>query len=109
MSDHVTSDKLFERLTVLEAGHSAMNTALGLIVDTLQVQTNLLQELCALAQDEPEPSSLGRILSELTFSVGKMGANVETVATKLDELPERIGAEIDRFLCDPPPSPTEAG
>jgi hypothetical protein len=80
------------RLTALEAGQTAIVNALGLVLDTLQQQTNLLHELVDAARDEPGPSPVITSLDELTAAVVKMGAGVETLAKKFDELPDAIGA-----------------
>jgi hypothetical protein len=80
------------RLAVLEAGQTAIVTALGLVLDTLQQQTNLLHELVDAARDEPGPSPVITSLDELTEAVVRMGAGVESLAQKFDELPDAIGA-----------------
>ena len=80
------------RLTALEVGQTAIVTALGQVLDTLQQQTNLLHELVDAARDEPGPSPVITSLDELTAAVVKMGAGVETLARKFDELPDAIGA-----------------
>ena len=80
------------RLTALESGQTAIVTALGLVLDTLQQQTNLLQELVDAARDEAGPSPVITSLEELTAAVVKMGAGVETLARKFDGLPDAIGA-----------------
>ena len=101
MSEIATSENLNIRLASLEAGQLAMNTALGLMIDTLQMQTNLLQELAALARDEPESSPIMQSIEDLTSAVVEMGANVETVGSLLSELPEKIAAVIDGPKHDP--------
>lgn len=80
------------RLTALEVGQTAIVTALGLVLDTLQQQTNLLHELVDAARDEPGPSPVITSLDELTEAVVRMGAGVEILAQKFDELPGAIGA-----------------
>jgi hypothetical protein len=80
------------RLATLEAGQTAIVTALGLVLDTLQQQTNLLYELVDAARDEPGPSPVIISLDELTEAVVRMGAGVESLAQKFDELPDAIGA-----------------
>jgi len=80
------------RLAVLEAGQTAIVTALGLVLDTLQQQTNLLHELVESARDEPGPSPVITSLDELTEAVVRMGAGVEMLAQKFDGLPDAIGA-----------------
>ena len=80
------------RLAALEAGQTAIVTALGLVLDTLQQQTNLLQELVDAARDEPGPSPVITSLDELTEAVVRMGAGIETLAQKFDALPDAISA-----------------
>jgi hypothetical protein len=102
MSEIATTENLHIRMASLEAGQLAMNTALGLMIDTLQMQTNLLQELAGLARDEPGPSPIMQSIEDLTTAVLDMGANVEIVGSMLAELPAKIGAVIDGPKSDPP-------
>lgn len=101
MSEIATPENLNIRMASLEAGQLAMNTALGLMIDTLQMQTNLLQELAGLARDEPGPSPVTQSIEDLTTAVVDMGANVEMVGSMLAELPEKIGAVIGGPKYDP--------
>jgi hypothetical protein len=80
------------RLAALEAGQTAIVTALGLVLDTLQQQTNLLHELVDAARDEPGPSPVITSLDELTEAVVRMGVGIELLAQKFDVLPDAIGA-----------------
>ena len=102
MSEIATPENLNIRMASLEAGQLAMNTALGLMIDTLQMQTNLLQELAGLARDEPGPSPIMQSIEDLTTAVVDMGANVEIVGSMLAELPAKIGAVIVGPKSDPP-------
>jgi hypothetical protein len=82
------------RLAALESGQTAIVTALRLVLDTLQQQTNLLQELADAARDEPGPSPVIASLDELTEAVVRMGAGIETLAQKFDALPDAISAAV---------------
>ncbi|HTU54093.1 MAG TPA: hypothetical protein VMF62_08995 [Acetobacteraceae bacterium] len=95
MAGAAPSDTTPARLAALEAGQAAMIEAMGLMLDTLQQQTNLLRELAEAAKDEPGPSPIMRTLDELTGAVVRMGAGIETLGGKLDALPDAIGAVID--------------
>ena len=100
-------DTITVRLSALEAGQSAMNQALGLMLDTLQQQTNLLREIAAAVQDEPGPSPIMQSLDELTAAVVQMGAGIETLGAKLDALPDAISAAMEGGT-PPPETPTAA-
>jgi hypothetical protein len=80
------------RLSALEVGQTAIVNALGLVLDTLQQQTNLLHELVDVARDEPGSSPVITSLDDLTEAVVRMGAGVEILAQKFDGLPDAIGA-----------------
>jgi methyl-accepting chemotaxis protein len=95
LPDQSSVDQTTVRLTALEAGQKAMNQALGLMIDTLQQQTNLLSEIAQAVRQEPGPSPIVQGLDELTAAVVQMGAGVETLHAKLDELPAAIGAVLD--------------
>lgn len=86
------ADPVSTRLAGLERGQTAIVAALGQVLGTLQQQTNLLHELVQAARDEPGPSPVITSLDELTAAVVKMGAGVETLGQKFDELPNAIGA-----------------
>jgi hypothetical protein len=74
------------RLTALEAGQNAMNGALGLMLDTLQAQTNLLRRLHEYAKDEPAESPATKILGELTGAITELDASISGMAKKFDHL-----------------------
>jgi len=95
MSEIAALENMNARLTSLEAGQLVMNTAIGLMIDTLHVQTNLLRELADLAGNEPGPSPILQSLEDLTAAVVEMGENVDGVGAMLADLPKKIGAAID--------------
>jgi hypothetical protein len=95
MADSPLTNPTIARLAALEAGQLAMNQALGLMVDTLQQQTNLLSEIAAAVRDEPGPSPVIQSLDELTGAVVQMGAGIEVLSAKLDALPDAISAALD--------------
>jgi hypothetical protein len=86
MSEIASSENLNLRMASIERGQLAMNTALVLMLDTLQMQTNLLSELADLARVEPGPSPVVQSLDNLTSAVEDMGANVEAVGSILTQL-----------------------
>jgi len=73
MAEIATSENINSRLSSIEAAQLAMNSALGLMIDTLQMQTNLLGELADLARDEPGPSPLLQSMDDLTAAVRRWG------------------------------------
>ena len=95
MADTPPADLTITRLTALETGQTAMHQALGLVLDTLQQQTNLLREIAAAVHDEPGPSPVLQSLDELTEAVVQMGLGIESLSTKLDTLPDAISAAMD--------------
>lgn len=95
------ADPFIARLAALEAGQSKMNQALGLMLDTLQQQTNLLSEIAAAVRDEPGPSPIIQSLDELTGAVVQMGVGIEVLSAKLDALPDAISAAMDGGALPP--------
>lgn len=110
MSDQSSVNSTAVRLTALEAGQKAMNQALGLMIDTLHQQTNLLTEIAQAVRQEPGPSPIVQSLDELTAAVVRMGAGVETLHAQLEGLPAAIGAVLDGgeppAPAHEPPDPT---
>jgi hypothetical protein len=107
MAETPYADATINRLGALEAGQRLMNQALGLMLDTLQQQTNLLQEIATAVRDDPGPSPVMQSLDELTSAVVRMGGGIEMLGTKLDALPDAISAALDDGAM--PPVPPEAG
>lgn len=101
MADSPLTNPSIARLAALEAGQLKMNQALGLMLDTLQQQTNLLSEIAVAVRDEPGPSPVIQSLDELTEAVVQMGAGIEVLSAKLDALPDAISAALDGTA--PPP------
>lgn len=101
MADSSPADPITSRLTALEAGQNAVNQALGLMLDTLHQQTNLLREIADAVKDEPGPSPVIQSLEDLTDAVVSMGAGIEALGAKLDDLPDAIGAAMEGVAMPP--------
>ncbi|MCB8883939.1 hypothetical protein ACELLULO517_27075 [Acidisoma cellulosilytica] len=89
------ADQIAARLKALESGQSLMNQALGLLVDTLQQQTDLLAEIAAAVREEPGQSPIVAAINDLTAAVETMGAGVDVLHEKLDALPAALSAALD--------------
>ena len=74
---------------------TAMETAMGLMIDTMQQQLNLLREIAEAVRQEPGESPVVTALDELTQAVVAMGANVETLAQRFEVLPDELAAALD--------------
>jgi hypothetical protein len=109
MADPSPADHTTARLAALESGQTAMNQALGLMLDTLQQQTNLLREIAAAVKDDPGPSPIVQSLDELTGAVVQMGAGIETLSAKMDALPDAISAAMDGNAVAPDARPAGEG
>jgi len=95
MSEIAIPKNLIDILATLENGQLAMNTVLGLILDTMHNQNNLLSELAGQARDEPGTSPIMQVLEDLTSAVDGMDENLGMLGKMLVDLPEKIGAVID--------------
>lgn len=87
MSDDITTAETNLRLT-------AMETAMGLMIDVMHQQVNLLSEIAAAVRQEPGESPVVTALDELTLAVVQMGANVETLAQRFTVLPDELAAAL---------------
>jgi hypothetical protein len=101
MADSSPADLTTARLAALESGQNAMNQALGLMLDTLQQQTNLLQEIAAAVKDDPGPSPVVQSLDALTGAVVKMGAGIEGLRAQISDLPDAISAAMEGGAAAP--------
>jgi len=88
----ITLDMIGIRLAALTAGQTAMNGALGLMLDTLQAQTSLLRKLSEYASETPGPSPVLKYLGELTSAVTDMDASIGSLEKKFDRLADTIAA-----------------
>ncbi len=95
MSEIAIPKNVIDILASLESGQLAMNTVLGLILDTMHNQNNLLSELAHLSRDEPGPSPIMQVLEDLTSAVYGVDENLGMLGKMLVDLPEKIGAVID--------------
>ncbi len=86
------------RLAALDAGQAAMNGALGLMLDTLHVQTTLLRKLSEFAAADSAPSPLLKTLQGLTEAIMDLDASVGDVERKFDGL-----AQVLRVAFGVPP------
>ena len=92
------------RLAALDAGQAAMNGALGLMLDTLHVQTTLLCKLNEFAADDTAPSPLLTTLQSLTAAIMELDASVGDVERKFDGL-----AQILSMAFGGPPAEISPG
>jgi hypothetical protein len=104
VSEASLADIVVARLTALEAGQNAMNGALGLMLDTLQAQTNLLRRLHEYAKDEPAESPVTKILGELTGAIMELDASIGGMEKKFDRLADTVIATygVDAAGHSPP-------
>jgi len=73
---------------------NAMQTAMGLMIDTMQQQSNVLREIAEAVRQEPGESPVVTSLDKLTQAVVVMGANVETLAERFTVLPDELAAAL---------------
>lgn len=87
-------DELDSRLKVVSGQQANIIAALGMILDALRAQSKMLQQLTALARDEPASSPMAESLSDLTGAIVAMDGSVQGMAGQLSGLPKEIAAEI---------------
>ena len=85
-AERLSLEVIAARLAALDAGQAAMNGALGLMLDTLHAQTNLLRKLAEFAAEDSAPSPLLKTLHELTAAIMELDASVGEVERKFDQL-----------------------
>jgi hypothetical protein len=102
-SSHLSLETIAARLTALDAGQAAMNGALGLMLDTLHVQTTLLRKLSEFAAEDSAPSPLLKTLQGLTAAIMELDASVGDVERKFDGLAQVLGTAFGVPIGDDPP------
>ena len=103
-SSHLSLEAIATRLAALDAGQAAMNGALGLMLDTLHVQTTLLRKLSEFAAADSAPSPLLKTLQGLTEAIMDLDASVGDVERKFDGL-----AQVLSVAFGIPPGETPPG
>jgi len=88
MSDDISANEVNTRL-------SAMETAMGLMIDTMQLQSNLLREIADAVRQEPGESPIVTALDALTQAVVQMGVNVEILAQRFEVLPDELASALN--------------
>ncbi|OZB39226.1 MAG: hypothetical protein B7X48_09760 [Acidiphilium sp. 34-60-192] len=91
------------RLAALDAGQAAMNGALGLMLDTLHVQTTLLRKLGEFAAEDSAPSPLLKTLQGLTAAIMELDASVGGVERKFDGLAQVLSVALGVPPGEAPP------
>jgi hypothetical protein len=102
-SSHLSLETIAARLTALDAGQAAMNGAVGLMLDTLHVQTALLRKLSEFAAEDSAPSPLLKTLQGLTAAIIELDASVEDVERKFDGLAQVLSTAFGVPIGDNPP------
>jgi hypothetical protein len=74
---------------------SAMEAAMGLMIDTMQAQSHLLHEIAEAVREEPGESPVVTALDELTEAVVQMGTNVELLAERFERLPDELASALN--------------
>jgi hypothetical protein len=87
MTNDIAPAEIIVRLT-------AMEMAMGLMIDTMQQQVNLLSEIAEAVRQEPGESPVVGALDELTQAVVQMGTNVETLAQRFEVLPDELASAL---------------
>ena len=84
------TDVVVAKLAAFELAQNKTNNVLGLMLDTLQAQTSLLQRLHEFAKDEPSDSPVTKVLRELILAVMDLDASIGGIENKFDRLTETI-------------------
>jgi hypothetical protein len=87
MANEISSTEISTRLITME-------TALGLMIDAMQQQSNLLHEIAEAVRHELGESPVVTALDELTQAVVKMGKNVEVLAQRFEVLPDALALAL---------------
>ncbi len=93
-SSHLSLEAIAKRLAALDAGQAAMNGALGLMLDTLHVQTTMLRKLSEFAIEDSTPSPLLKTLQGLTAAIMDLDASVGDVERKFDGLAQVLSVAL---------------
>ncbi|BAK85268.1 hypothetical protein Gbth_027_010 [Gluconobacter thailandicus F149-1 = NBRC 100600] len=82
---------------------SAIQTVLGMMLDTLQAQTEMLTEVLAAARDEPGDSPVAQALTNLTAAVGENTQAVNTMAESMNDMASLLVASGHEASDTPAP------
>jgi hypothetical protein len=90
MSDAKIPENVADNLSTLATEMVAMNTAVSLVVSTLQFQTKLLIEIAERAREKPPKSQVANAVHDLTDAIVRMGAKVDLMTAQFDRLLEPL-------------------
>ncbi len=100
VAEMILENVTYERLGRLEDAQNAVVGALGIMLKSLQLQTNMLTELVDAARADPGESPVVQALEQLTTAVVQMGAGVQILSRQVEDLPETVQA-----VLSPQPAP----
>ena len=86
--------QLDSRVKVVSGQQANILSALGMILDTLRAQYKMLQQLTALAREEPAASATVESLHDLTNAISAMDSSLQALGGRLDELPQAVVTEL---------------
>lgn len=86
--------QLDSRVKVVSGQQANILSALGMILDTLRAQNKMLQQLTALAREEPAASATVESLHDLTNAISAMDSSLQALGGRLDELPQAVVTEL---------------
>ena len=88
--------RLDSRLQTIGAQQKNILSALSMVLDILRAQGKMLQQLTALAREEPASSPLLESIDDLTNAIGATDGSLQTMAGQIGELPQAIVMEFSR-------------
>lgn len=89
-------ERLDARMKVVAGQQANILSALGMMLDTLRIQSKMLEQLMKYAREEPASSPLVESLDSISRAIEAMDGSLQTVSGQIETLPKAIGEELVR-------------
>jgi hypothetical protein len=103
MSEHQSSETIGTRLEALDARmklvanqQSNILSGLKMMLDTLRIQSKMLEQLMKYAREEPDGSPLTESLESMAHAIEALDGSVQAMSGQIEGLPKAIGEELSR-------------
>jgi hypothetical protein len=89
-------EKLDARMSIVSGQQANILSALSMMLDTLRIQSKMLEQLMKYAREEPASSPLIESLDSMSRAIETMDGSVQAMSGQIEILPKAIGDELAR-------------
>lgn len=94
-------ERLDARMNAIAGQQANILSALGMMLDTLRIQSKMLEQLMKYAREEPASSPLIESIDSMSRAIEAMDGSLQTMSGQIETLPKAIGEELARGSAMP--------